>query len=248
MHPISKLGRLLVIRQLALHPDGITVRRVRYRTVDGTVTPALEPEISLPRPRCVPVEEHLRPQEALGERLGLGDGLALVLLEEPRREALLVGTRALADGVRDGFVEALEARLRQPLVLDRLQLLASLLTHDVRLCPDSNQAVDVLTDGHEHLAGHVSALLGPGRLVLDVDAGSTLLDEQLGQLHDGRQATVASVTIGDDGAEVVDVGQARPLGLRCRQTLVPLLPVVEELRHEEVGYLVGDGGLKHQAV
>lgn len=81
-----------------------------------------------------------------------------------------------------------------------------LLTHDIRLCPDGNQAVDVLADGHKHLARHVSTLLGARRLVLDVDTRSTLLDEQLGQLHDSRQSAVARVRVGDDGAEVVDVG------------------------------------------
>jgi hypothetical protein len=101
----------------------------------------------------------------------------------------------------------------------------------------------VLRDGHQHLAGHVAALLGAGRLVLDVDAGGALLDEELGQLHDGSQAAVASVGIGDDGAQVVDVGELRALGLGRRQTLLALLAVVEELGHEQVADLVGDGGL-----
>jgi hypothetical protein len=75
-----------------------------------------------------------------------------------------------------------------------------LLTHNIGLRADGHQAVDVLRNGHQHLAGHVAALLGAGRLVLDVDAGGALLDEELGQLHDGRQAAVASVGIGDDRA------------------------------------------------
>ncbi len=101
----------------------------------------------------------------------------------------------------------------------------------------------MLADGHQHLAGHVAALLGAGGLVLDVDAGGALLDEELGQLHDGGQAAVARVGVGDDGAQVVDVGEVGALGLGHRQALLALLAVVEQLGHEEVADLVGDGGL-----
>lgn len=72
-------------------------------------------------------------------------------------------------------------------------------THHVGLGPDGHQAADVLADGHQHLARHVAALLGAGRLVLDVDAGGALFDKELGELHDGRQPAVARVGVGDDG-------------------------------------------------
>ena len=102
----------------------------------------------------------------------------------------------------------------------------------------------MLLDGDEDLAGHVAALLGAGGLVLDVDAGGALLDEELGELHDGGEAAVAGVGVGDDGAEVVDVGHGGAGLLRGgREALLALLAVVEELGHEEVAYLVGDGGL-----
>ena len=35
--------------------------------------------------------------------------------------------------------------------------------------------------------------------ILDVDAGGTVLDEHLRQLHGGSDATMAGVGIGDDG-------------------------------------------------
>jgi hypothetical protein len=118
-----------------------------------------------------------------------------------------------------------------------------LLTHNIGLRADGHQAVDVFRDGYQDLAGHVAALLGASRLVLNVDAGSALLDEELGQLHDGRQAAVASVGVGDDRAQVVDVGELRALRLGRRQTLLALLAIVEKLGHEQVADLVGDGGL-----
>jgi hypothetical protein len=117
------------------------------------------------------------------------------------------------------------------------------LTHYVGLRADSNQAVDVLADGHQHLAGHVAALLGARGLVFNMDASSTLLDKELGQLHDSRQTAVASIGIGNDGAEVINVGELCALVLGHRQAFLPLLAVVEELSHEQVANLVRDGGL-----
>jgi hypothetical protein len=77
-----------------------------------------------------------------------------------------------------------------------------------------------------------------------MDPGGALLDEQLGQLHDSRQAAVAGVGVGDDGPQVVNVGQARSLGLGCREALLPLLAVVEQLGHEQMPDLVWDGGVR----
>ena len=101
----------------------------------------------------------------------------------------------------------------------------------------------MLADGHQDLSSHVSALLCSRRLVLDMDAGSALLDEEFGQLHDSRQAAVASVSIGNDGAEVVDVVELGALGLGHAEALLALLAVVEELGHEEVTDFVWYGGL-----
>ena len=101
----------------------------------------------------------------------------------------------------------------------------------------------MLADGDEDLAGHVAALLGAGGLVLDVDAGGALLDEELGELHDGGEPAVARVGVGDDGPQVVDVGEGAALGPRRAEALLALLAVVEELRHEQVADFVGDGGL-----
>lgn len=88
----------------------------------------------------------------------------------------------------------------------------------------------------------MAALLGAGRLVLDVDAGGALFDKELGELHDGRQAAVARVGVGDDGPQVID-GVGGAAGQRRGEALLALLAVVEELGHEEVADLVGDRGL-----
>ena len=89
-------------------------------------------------------------------------------------------------------------------------------------------------------------LLGARRLVLDVDAGGALLDEHLGQLHDGRDAAVARVGVGDDRPQEVRVGQVRALGLGHAEALLALLAVVEELREPEVLHFVRHRGLTGQ--
>lgn len=118
------------------------------------------------------------------------------------------------------------------------------LTHNIRLRPDRDETVDVLADGHKHLARHVAALLGSRSLILNVDASSALLDEQLCELHHGCQATVACIGVCYNRAQVVDVQAAGALCLGRRQALLALLAIVEKLRHEEVSNLVGDSGLE----
>ena len=78
--------------------------------------------------------------------------------------------------------------------------------HYVRAHSDGDQSVDVLLDWDDTPAGHVATLLVGGRLVLHVDTGCAALDEHLGQLEDGCEATVACVCVGDDGGHVVDGG------------------------------------------
>ena len=58
-------------------------------------------------------------------------------------------------------------------------------THDISLSADGDETVDVFADRDQDLASHVSTLLSAGCLVLDVNASSSLLDKELGELHDG---------------------------------------------------------------
>ena len=118
-----------------------------------------------------------------------------------------------------------------------------LLTHDIGLSTDGNQTVDVLADRDQDLSGHVATLLGTRGLVLNVNTSSTSLDEQLGQLHDSSQTTVTGIGIGNDGAQVIDVGQFRALVLGGCDALLALFPVMEQLSKEELVDLVGDGVL-----
>lgn len=115
--------------------------------------------------------------------------------------------------------------------------------HDISLGTDGNQAVDVLADRDKHLSGHVAALLRSGSLILNVNTSSTLLDEKLGELHNGSQATVTGIGISNDGAEEVGVGDRCALLPGCGETLLALLPVMEELCEEEMCDFVGDSGL-----
>lgn len=118
--------------------------------------------------------------------------------------------------------------------------------HDVGLGADGDEAVDVLLNGDKDLAGHVSALLGARGLILNVDAGGALLDEELGELHDGRETAVARVGVGDDGSQVVDVGELGASLFGDAQAFLALFPVVKELGHEQVGDLVRHSGLSRE--
>lgn len=115
--------------------------------------------------------------------------------------------------------------------------------HDIGLCANGNQTVDVLADGNEDLAGHVAALLGAGGLIFDVDTGSTTLNEQLGQLHHSGQTAVSGVGISNDGSQVVDVGNVSSLACRGSNALLALFAVMEELCHEQLVHLARHGVL-----
>ena len=116
--------------------------------------------------------------------------------------------------------------------------------HDVGLGADGDESVDVLADGDEHFARHVSAFLGAWGLVFNVDAGGPLFDEEFGELHDGCEATVACVGVGNDGSQIVDIGNSGSLVFWCREALFPLFAVVEELCEPEMLDFVGDCGLE----
>ena len=79
-------------------------------------------------------------------------------------------------------------------------------THNVELKTDGDKTVDVLLDWNENLSGHMSALLGPWSLVLDVDPSGTFLDKELGKFHGGGEATMTSVGVGDDWSHIIDGG------------------------------------------
>ena len=115
--------------------------------------------------------------------------------------------------------------------------------HDIGLGTDGNKPVDVFADGDEDFASHVSALLCSRSLVLDMNTSSTLLNEQFCELHDCRETTVTSIGIGDDWTKEVGVCEVLALGGRGGESFMALLAVVEELCHEEMLYLVGDGSV-----
>jgi hypothetical protein len=79
------------------------------------------------------------------------------------------------------------------------------LTHDVGLRSNGYKSVDMFTDRNKNLPGHMTALLSARCLVLDMDTSSTLLDEELCKLHNGSEATMASIGVSDDGPQIVNV-------------------------------------------
>lgn len=106
----------------------------------------------------------------------------------------------------------------------------------------------MLADGDQDLASHVSAFLSTGSLILNVNSSSTLLNEELGKLHNGSQAAMAGVSVGNDGTQVVDVCKLGALGLGNADALLALLAVMEELGHEQVANLVWYGSLLERKV
>lgn len=73
-----------------------------------------------------------------------------------------------------------------------------------------------------------------------MDTGSTALDKHFGELHHSGDTTVASVTIGNDRTEVINLGGLGTLLGGHGQTRLALLAVMEQLGKEEVLDLVGD--------
>ncbi|CAK5269753.1 unnamed protein product, partial [Mycena citricolor] len=103
------------------------------------------------------------------------------------------------------------------------------------------ETVDVLLNGDQNLSGHVAAFLGSRGLIFHVNSGSALLHEHLSELHDCCQSTVASVCISDQRSEIVDGSRSTgEFGIGHVGPRLALLPVVEQLGHEEVLDLVGD--------
>jgi hypothetical protein len=84
----------------------------------------------------------------------------------------------------------------------------------------------------------MSAFLGSGSLILDVNTSRASFDKKLGQLHDCSQTTMASVCICDDGSKVVDIGSLVSLILRDADAVLPLFSVMEQLCHEQLVHLV----------
>jgi hypothetical protein len=117
-------------------------------------------------------------------------------------------------------------------------------THDVRLSSNSDQSIDVLADGHQYLSSHVPTLLCPWCLILNMNTRRTLLNEELGELHDSRQTSMTGICVCDYWSQVIDVGAVCAIGLGGREALFALLSVVEKLSHKEVLYFIGHGSLR----
>jgi hypothetical protein len=117
------------------------------------------------------------------------------------------------------------------------------LTHDVSLRPNGNQTVNMLLNRDKDLAGHMTTLFCAGGLILNVNSCGTLLDKELGELHDSSETTMSGVGIRDNWAKVVNVEEIGALFLGDAKTLLALFTIVEELGHEEMANLVGNGCL-----
>lgn len=128
MHAVGKLLGLLVVGQLAFHPDGVAVGRVRHGAVDGAVAAALQAVVALARARGVPVEVDVGAEHGAGGGAGLGVGKAAAgdggAVAVGQGAGVRVG--AGGDGGQHGVVEAHQAGLREPGVLDGLQRVARL--------------------------------------------------------------------------------------------------------------------------
>ena len=87
----------------------------------------------------------------------------------------------------------------------------------------------MLTYWYQDLASHVTALLCPRRLILNVNSGSTVLNEELGQFHDGGKPAVTGVSVGNDRSKKICIGKIAAVGFWRSNTLFSLFAIMEEL-------------------
>lgn len=106
----------------------------------------------------------------------------------------------------------------------------------------------MLANGDQHLSRHVTALLGTRRLVLNVNTRGPLLHEKLRQFHHSGKATMAGVSIGNDGSKVVDIGHFGTVRNRRGKTFLSLLAVVKKLSHPKMTDFVRHGRLGRVSV
>lgn len=90
-----------------------------------------------------------------------------------------------------------------------------------------------------YLAAHVSTLFGHRRLILHVNAGCAPLHKHLGKFHRGSGAAEARVGVGNERRQVIDARRSQSLLSGHAHARLPLLSIVELLRHEQVLHLVG---------
>ena len=122
VHAVREFLRLLVVRQLGLHPDHIRVRGIGDRTVDGAAAAALVAVVSLARAGGVPVPVDVHAREALGDGAGFEVGFALAQGAVFPDQRGLVDVDARFDDVFHGVIEEFETRLSGPGVFDCLEL------------------------------------------------------------------------------------------------------------------------------
>jgi len=110
---------------------------------------------------------------------------------------------------------------------------------DIRRETSRYQAINVFLRTDQNLATHVSTLFRSGLLIFQMHTGGSRFGHELGQLHDGRQASVSGITIRHNGLEVIPL-DARILMGQKRLTAFLILPtIVVELGADQLIDLVG---------
>ena len=195
MDTIRELLSLLIIRQLALHPDGIAVRRISISAVYRAVATTLKSVVALARTGRLPIKINISSKNTAGDSAGLGVALALGLGLVLLQQGLLVagdGVRG-RDGVGHGLVETPQVRHLHPLVLNGLQLIADL----ARSLRGEHEVVQGLQVGVRAADDEGVVARVNGRR----DQGSGL-GVRSGDRHEVR---AHDVSLGADGHEAVDV-------------------------------------------
>lgn len=127
MDSVGELLGLSEVGELALHPDGIGVRCVGDRPVDGTVTAALQTVVTFSGPGRLPIEEDILAEHTSRKLSCLLVALSLALFLVRLLQGVLVTLSGGIDGSEDGIVEALKVRGGEPLVFDTLEFCAGLV-------------------------------------------------------------------------------------------------------------------------
>ena len=257
-----ELVGILEAGAVGFHPDHVGVFGELEGSLSAVFDGAFDSIESFFSSAGIPVEVEVE-SVLLGELLGLPEGGDFADLLPFSQELLLLGLSDLSlDGEGSNFGESEELAGIILIVLSENEGVVELVdvvveesgslgvgssnnhestVHNVGLESGCLESADHLSNRYEHLSSEMTALLDTDLLVLDVDSSNSGFNEGLGELHHAGHSSESSISISDDGDEVVDLLGLEEFHLAHLGSLPVLLSVVEHEGLGELVDLVGDG-------
>mmetsp|Transcript_21902 Transcript_21902/g.60986 ORF Transcript_21902/g.60986 Transcript_21902/m.60986 type:complete len:225 (-) Transcript_21902:421-1095(-) len=113
-------------------------------------------------------------------------------------------------------------------------------THDIGRETCRDQSIDVFLCADEHFASHMAALFGARLLIFEMHTRGAGLYEHLREFHDGAQSTMASVAVGNNWSQILDLGSGALIAKQLATALLVLTSIMEELGADQLIHLVWD--------